>query len=441
MTDSIDTDGEDRPRPQKLSPELAQVRNQAQPRRLRKNVVIGLITALAGVLMLAFVFGILKNPISVRSDVEEKKPYVADASNVPAFVKSGPKNYGDVPELGPAMQGDLAAAGVPAPVNSPMEPLEAPPQLTEEEKRLAQEWENVLAGPIELPVKLDFKKQGGAQDQQTGGNSKARLTNAGLDPSMLDGLKRSVAGISGSGGSNASASGDQGSKLEFMKNAPSSGEKFYVTSRLEKPLSPYEVKTGSVIPCTLITGINSDLPGDITCQVRQNVYDSVTGNHLLVPQGARAIGEYDSQIVFGQRRVLVVWHRLIMPNGMSLDLEGMPGVDMSGYSGYADKVNNHWMRLAGAVVLSSVFAAAPVAVAGNDDNFQRTVQSEIARNVGVKTKDAGDQIVERELTVQPTITIEPGFAINIFVKKDLVLAPYKAHSTNEINLDPTANQH
>ncbi len=440
MSDSNETYVDERPRPQKLSPEMAQVRNQAKPRRLRKNVVIGVITALAGVLMLAFVLGILKNPITARTDVEVKKPFVADETSVPGFVKSGPQSYGDVdvPALGPAMQGDFAAVGVTAPTDSP---LEKPPEMSEAEQRLAQELENALSGPVELPVKIDFKKADESDNQQTKSDSQTRLANAGIDSSILDGLKRSVASLSGSSEASAAGTGHQSEKRAFMENSSNGNEQFYVSGRLQKPLSPYEVKTGSVVPCTLITGINSDLPGDITCHVRQNVYDTVSGNYLLIPQGARAHGTYDSQIVFGQRRVLVIWHRLIMPNGMSLDLEGMPGVDMSGYAGYADKVNNHWMRLAGAVVLSSVFAAAPVAIAGSDDNFQPSVQSEISRNIGVKTKDAGDQIVERELTVQPTITIAPGFAINIFVKKDLVLAPYAAHSTHEINIDPATDHY
>ncbi len=432
-------------RPDKLPPETALVRNRAQPRRLRKNVIIGLIAVLCGVIMLAFVIGILRNPI-MPAEQESKAPAVADATNVPGFVKTGPKSYGDVaevPALGPAMQGDLAAAGLAAPVDSPMELSEKPKELSEEERLLAQEWQQVLDSPIELPVSIDFKKleSRGADNGQSA-----------INPNGIDGAAASLAKLTpalagalsgygpGAGASSSDVAGHQGKKLEFLKKSPNSGDDFYVKSEVQSPRSPYEVKSGAVIPCTLITGINSDLPGSITCHVRQNVFDTVTGNFLMMPQGTKVIGEYDAQVVFGQRRVLVIWHRLIMPNGNSLDLEGMAGVDMSGYSGYADRVNNHWGRLATAVVLSSVFSVAPVAAAGDDD-FNRSTQNELARNLGAKTKDAGEQIIERELTVQPTITIRPGLAINIFVKKDLILSPYKAHSIHEINLGSTADDY
>lgn len=426
----------------KLPPETALVRNRAQPRRLRKNVIIGLIAVLSGVIMLAFVFGIIKNPIR-PAEQQYKAPAVADETNVPAFVKTGPKTYGDVsdvPELGPAMQGDLAAAGLAAPVDSPMEPLVKSKEFSEEERRLAQEWQQVLDSPIEVPINIDFKKlepRDANKDQNAinqNGAGAAAASLAKLTPALAGALSRR-----GAGAGSSEVGGHQGRKLEFLKKSPNSGDDFYVNSKVQSPRSPYEVKSGSVIPCTLITGINSDLPGSITCHVRQNVFDTVMGKFLLVPQGTRVIGEYDAQVVFGQRRVLVIWHRLIMPNGNSLDLEGMAGVDMSGYSGYADRVNNHWGRLATAVVLSSVFSVAPVVAAGDDDDFNRSTQNELARNLGAKTKEAGEQIIERELTVQPTITIRPGLAINIFVKKDLILSPYEAHLTHEINLGPTAD--
>ncbi|MGI9286869.1 MAG: TrbI/VirB10 family protein [Pseudomonadales bacterium] len=431
-------------RPEKLPPETALVRNRAQPRRLRKNVIIGLIAVLCGVIMLAFVFGILRNPIRPAEE-QYKAPAVADETNVPGFVKTGPKSYGDVaevPALGPAMQGDLAAAGLAAPVDSPMELSDKPKELSEEERLLAQEWRQVLDSPIEVPVSIDFKKLE-SRDADNGRNA--------INPNGADSASASLAKLTpaiagalsgrGVGAGSSEIAGHQGKKLEFLKKSPNSGDNFYVKSEVQSPRSPYEVKSGAVIPCTLITGINSDLPGSITCHVRQNVFDTVTGNFLMVPQGTKVIGEYDAQVVFGQRRVLVIWHRLIMPNGGSLDLEGMAGVDMSGYSGYADRVNNHWGRLATAVVLSSVFSVAPVVAAGDDDDFNRSTQNELARNLGAKTKDAGEQIIERELTGQPTITIRPGLAINIFVKKDLILAPYEAHSTHEIILGATADDY
>jgi type IV secretory pathway VirB10-like protein len=207
-----------------------------------------------------------------------------------------------------------------------------------------------------------------------------------------------------------------------------------VAGRLTPAGSPYEVKAGSVIPCTLIRGINSDLPGDTLCHVRQNVFDTVTGDYLLIPQGTRAIGEYDSATNFGISRVLTVWHRLVFPNGKSIALEGMPGVDLSGYAGYKDRVNQHWGKLTASVILSTIFSAAPVIAAGDVENYQATVDQEIARNVGANINQAGQQIVERSLSVKPTIEIRPGFAVNIFVQKDLPLEPYESTIRGELSL-------
>jgi len=144
----------------------------------------------------------------------------------------------------------------------------------------------------------------------------------------------------------------QNSKKDFVKGSGASGD--YLQSSKQAVISPYEVKAGAVIPAALITGVNSDLPGSLTAQVRENVYDTVTGNHLLIPQGTRLIGEYDSKISFGQDRALVVWKRLIFPDGDSLNLDKMQGVDVAGYAGFHDKVNHHYMRIYGNALLLSL---------------------------------------------------------------------------------------
>lgn len=425
--------------PRKLPPHTAQVRNSARPRRLRKNVVVGVIAMVTGVLLLALVIGITKTPLGKRP-TDDVLPVIADATNVPSFVKNGPKTYADVPAapvvaLGPAMHGDLAAAGVRAPQDSPFQAAafadHRTREKTEDEKRLEQEWQAVLAAPVELTVKLDLGTPDPAEASPA-----TRPPPVGHAPGALAGVQGEP--LSAADPPVRIAPSEQAAKRAFLEQGASVVRDDRVSGTLQRPRSPYELKAGSVIPCTLITGINSDLPGDITCLVRQNVDDTVSGNYLLIPQGTRVVGTYDSQVIFGQSRVLVVWHRLILPNGNSVDLAGLPGVDLSGYAGYTDKVDNHWGRLIGAIVLSSVFAAAPVITAGNDTNYNRSINSEIARGAGQNTQQAGGQIVARELSVQPTITIRPGFAINIFVKKDLVLAPYTAQLTPEQHVDSTA---
>jgi type IV secretory pathway VirB10-like protein len=214
----------------------------------------------------------------------------------------------------------------------------------------------------------------------------------------------------------------QNHKNTFLNQARSS--KFYAGSSLTEALSPYEVKAGSIIPGVLITGINSDLPGRITGQVRENVYDSVTGRYLLIPQGTKIIGIYDSRIVYAQNRVLIVWSRLIFPNGNSLDLEGLSGVDGGGYTGFKDQVNYHTGRLTAGVLLSSILSAGTKVANGSDGDdvsFKALAAEGAAENVA----NVGAKYADRNLNVQPTIEIRPGFRFNILVDRDFILKPYE----------------
>jgi len=194
----------------------------------------------------------------------------------------------------------------------------------------------------------------------------------------------------------------------------------YLNQPLIKPASPYQVMAGNIIPSTLITGLNSDLPGLLTAQVRHNVYDSVTGRHLLIPQGTRIIGEYSSAVTYGQDRALVVWNRLIYPNGRSIVLEGMPGVDLSGFAGFKDKVDHHFWRMLKAAFLGAVVAT--VADAAEDDG------DSLSDNLLGGTAQTADQtiqrIIQKQLNVQPTIKIRPGYRFNIVVLADMILQPY-----------------
>jgi type IV secretion system protein TrbI len=211
----------------------------------------------------------------------------------------------------------------------------------------------------------------------------------------------------------------QDRKLAFL-NGPV--DKRTVSSeRLENPASKYIVQAGSVIPAALLTGIRSDLPGQVTGQVTENVYDSPSGRYLLIPQGSKLIGVYDSQVSFGQSRVLLVWTRLIFPNGRSIVLERQSGADTEGYAGLEDQVDYHWSRLFMAAALSTLLGVGAELGASNTDSD--TVRA-LRRGSSDSLNQTGQQIVRRNLNVQPTLTIRPGLPVRVIVNRDLVLAPY-----------------
>lgn len=202
----------------------------------------------------------------------------------------------------------------------------------------------------------------------------------------------------------------------------------YLKKPLLAPLSKHELKAGTLIPGALLTAINTDLPGEIVAQVTENVYDTVTGDHLLVPQGSRLLGKYQSLVSNGQNRALVVWSRLILPNGNSIVLDGMPGTDQLGQAGLRDRVDYHLDRVGGAVALSTALAysgnlARGPGGRGRGGDDARDV---IGDTVAQEASRVGQRFVDRELDVQPTITIRSGWPLRVLVNKDMLLAPYEA---------------
>ena len=192
--------------------------------------------------------------------------------------------------------------------------------------------------------------------------------------------------------------------------------------RVMAPASPYILQAGAVIPAAMLTGIRSDLPGQITAQVTQNVYDSPTGSLLLIPQGTRIIGEYDDGVTFSQRRVLLVWNRVIFPNGHSIMLERQPGADASGYAGLEDDVDYHWWDLMKAAGLSTLLGIGTELATSDEDRLIRAIRDGAQDTIN----QAGQQIIQRQLQVEPTLTIRPGFPVRVIVTRDLVLEPYRS---------------
>ncbi|MFG1352327.1 TrbI/VirB10 family protein [Xanthobacter autotrophicus] len=217
-------------------------------------------------------------------------------------------------------------------------------------------------------------------------------------------------GAAGPGGTPSA----QDRQLAFLNAAVD--RRVVASDRVMAPSSPYVLQAGAVIPAALITGIRSDLPGQITAQVTENVYDSPTGRILIIPQGTRLLGQYDNGVGFGQRRILLVWNRLIFPNGRSIVLERQPGTDAQGYAGLEDGVDMHWWDLAKAVGLSTLLSVSAELAMDDEDELIQALQSGAQDTIN----DAGQEIIRRQLQVAPTLTIRPGFPVRVMVTRDLV---------------------
>jgi type IV secretion system protein VirB10 len=195
----------------------------------------------------------------------------------------------------------------------------------------------------------------------------------------------------------------------------------YLAYRKTDLISPYEIKTGTMIPSVMISGINSELPGDIIAQVRENVYDTATGNYLLIPQGTKLIGRYNADVTYGQSRAMVVWQRIVFPHGQTLNLEAMQGVDQAGYAGFEDQVDNHYFRIFGSAFLISALSGE-----FQFSNGDTTIGGQQQSNAyGTTVSQTGEKLLEKNLEVAPTIKIRPGYKFNVFVNKDMILEPYQ----------------
>ncbi|MFT4053908.1 MAG: TrbI/VirB10 family protein [Novosphingobium sp.] len=214
---------------------------------------------------------------------------------------------------------------------------------------------------------------------------------------------------------------NQQRKIDFLERQPSDVAGTTSMHQLERPTSPFQIMAGSVISASLITGINSDLPGTVVAQVTENVFDTVTGQILLIPQGSRLIGSYDSVLAFGQKRALLAWQRIILPDGSSIQLDHVPASDAAGYSGLEDGVDFHTWQLLKGVALSTVLGVGTeLSLGSSEGDLVRAIRQSIQQSAG----QAGQQIISKNLNVQPTITIRPGWPLRVIVHKDIVLRPW-----------------
>jgi type IV secretion system protein TrbI len=321
--------------------------------------------------------------------------YSTDHHNLADGLTTLPKDYAgiprNVPQLGPPSPSDLGRPIVTA------EGQSGPIGLDAEQQRANQEIEAARTSKVFASTTAPVT-QPHATSQETGTG-----TASSSDETL--------------------AQNGQDRKLLFV-NA-SVDRRTTAPDRLSRPASPFVVQAGTIIPAALITGIRSDLPGQITAQVIEAVYDTPTGRSKLIPQGAKLIGIYDSQVAFGQSRVLLVWTRLIMPNGRSIVLERQQGADIGGYSGVEDEVDNHWEELFKAALLSTILGVGAELGSGADSGNNTDIIQALRLSAANSLNQTGQQVVRRNLSIQPTLTIRPGFPVRVIVNRDLVLEPYR----------------
>lgn len=329
--------------------------------------------------------------------------YTTDGRSAPDGLAGLPKDYGAVPRLGPPLPGDLGRpilnaqnGGQPVPVPGMAQPVAAPAGPDPEVQRRHQELEAARTARL---------------------FSASQAVSGNVSPSVPAAAATDLAGL-GLAPQPATPTA-QDRQLAFLGQSPD--KRTVAPDRVMAPASANVLQAGAVIPAALITGIRSDVPGQITAQVTQNVYDSPTGRILLVPQGTRIIGQYDSGVGFGQRRVLLVWNRLIMPDGRSIVLERQPGANAEGYAGLEDGVDFHWGEMFKAAALSTLLSVG--AEAGTSQNESSLVQA-LRSGASNSISQTGQQIVSRQLGIAPTLTIRPGFPVRVMVTRDLVLEPY-----------------
>ena len=376
--------------PAQAHPSDMRLRSDRAPvTRLSRKVLLGLGGVVAVGIAGALFFALRPHDSGGGSEL-----YNTANRSTPEGLSVLPRDYTGLPHsaprLGPPLPGDLGKPMLNAGVAPPGMPTAG--ALTPDQQRVLQEQESARTSHL------------------------FATTNAAPSVSVL----APTASPSPTQPTPAGASDAGDHKLAFLNQA--TDRQTQSPDRLSGPASPDVLLAGSIIPAALVTGLRSDLPGEITAQVTQDIFDTPTGKILLIPQGAKLVGQYDAQITFGQSRALLVWNRLILPNGKSIILERQPGTDPEGYAGLEDEVDNHWGMLFEAAALSTILSVgSEVGTSDSENNLAQAIRQGASQSFN----QAGEQVVGRSLNVQPTITIRPGLPVNVLVTHDLVLEPYR----------------
>ncbi len=388
----------------KVDPETLAIRtNPARAIRFRRGVIIA-IAALGSVSLMAVAWIALKPQVfSTVADRHE----LSEPSNRPSTdaLNGLPATYGDAPKLGPPLPGDL---GRPILESQRRMATETGTGSDAPANQAAQERERQLA-------ELKSARESGVLVQGRTASSPPTAPDASIAPASAPTATPAPAPTP----SLDSDPNAQGRKAQFVGTLDRSDD-VNPHTRTAAP-SPYLLSAGSVISASLITGLRSDLPGLVTAQVTAQVFDSPTGHILLIPQGARLIGSYDSVVAFGQKRALIVWQRIVLPDGSSIRIDNVPATDASGYAGLQDKVDFHtWALLKGVALATVLGVGSELTVKGESDLVQ-AIRESTQQNVS----RAADQLTSRNINIQPTITIRPGAIVRLVVHKDLILAPWR----------------
>lgn len=389
--------------PGKVDPETLALRAQpARAIRFKRGAVVAIV-ALGSVSLIATAWVALRPSALQLAGQADDQTAVAKAPT--DTLSRLPGSYDDVPKLGPPLPGDLGRPILNHQRAMGMEPASGEAgradqaAATERDRRAAE---------------LRAARESGLLVQSGIRNDPTRVADATLSSPPAAATEQARLAIDPDRDPNA-----QQRKADLVAARDTGGD--VNEHRLSPPASPDMLSAGSVIAASLITGLRSDLPGLVTAQITERVFDSATGSILLIPQGARLIGSYDSVVAFGQKRALVVWQRIILPDGSSILLDNVPATDPSGYAGLADKVDFHtWTLLKGVAISTLLGVGANVTFSGESDLVQ-AIRESTQQNVS----RAGDQITSRNLQIQPTITVRPGAAVRLVVHKDLILAPWR----------------
>lgn len=400
----------------KVDPESVALRASPQPVTRLNRRVLAFGVGLIGAALLGVTFWSLqphrqsRNPAMELFNVDR----IARAENLDQL----PKDYAGVPAqskpqvpvLGEPLPGDLGPAVVKAhqPMDMRSTGAGVDPAQTE---RLAAE---------EAARSSVFFRSSSAS-----AGARASTGTAPMDASPLPNQASSMPGVTGNAAPTdpTAAQNRQEQKEAFAARAVETSVRNPGT--LQAPASPYQVMAGTVISAALITGINSDLPGQVIASVTEPVYDTATGRHLLIPQGTRMIGRYDSQVTFGQRRVLLVWTRLILPDASSIALDKLPGVDPAGYAGLEDGVDWHWDRILVGAALSTLLGVGAELAAPQMGSNGTDVAGAVRSSTQDTVNQVGQELTKRNLSIQPTLTVRPGYSVRVLVGKDLILRPYQ----------------
>lgn len=404
---------------EKENPEALELR--AKPRRvsrLNRKTIAVLVGVLTIAVLLAMMWG-LRKPHTKSVDESTEKHNVERIARAEGLATL-PRDYASIPKPPPlgAPVGEFGRPLLKAERDAGIPQLPEQPSFTpnpEEDALRAQRLkeQSEAEEAARASVFFQLKKAGAAHAPQSG-SSRA---SPDLDTAPLAAVPARTAVGEGTAST-------QDAKHSFLEKDTDS--RLYASATLQMPRSPYQLMAGSIIPAALVTGIKSDLPGPVIAVVTENVFDSVSGREVLIPQGAKLLGEYDSKVAYGQRRVLLVWTRLILPNGSSLTLDRLSGVDTEGYAGLEDGVDWHWRRLLAGAALTTLLNAGAEMAAPNQSDGSGTVIVATREGIEDSVNQVGQEITRRSLDIQPTLTNRPGLPLRVIVNKDLILRPYRS---------------